>query len=334
MIAQRSREGEGVDTGLVLSSEPPGLVSAPGGGASSALVYVASLQSEKSRSTARWALQKAVALLSPPEQPPPPGAWASPAWEAFTVDHLLVLRTRLGETMAPSSGNLVLSMVRGVLRTAWERGRLPHETWARLKAVKGVRGEREPPGRALSLPELARLRAALPPTGKGALVGGILAVTAGGGLRRSEVGRQGLERWAPDVLGGSLLVLGKGNKERRVPLPGEAQGLLRAWLAVRGPEPGPLFPPCDDAGRWLPGRLLTGQAVARLLAGLARAAGVQDFGPHDLRRTYATLLFDRGVDPARIQKLMGHKKLETTLRYDRRGETALQEASAALGLPW
>ena len=49
--------------------------------------------------------------------------------------------------------------------------------------------------------------------------------------------------------------------------------------------------------------------------------------PHDLRRTFATRLLDKGVDVSLVKTLMGHASVATTALYDRRGEESLREAA-------
>ena len=121
-----------------------------------------------------------------------------------------------------------------------------------------------------------------------------------------------------DLRRGEIRVLGKGRKERAVPLPEIAREALTGWLEARR-RPGvlaePLFislrPRRDDVVRRLGDR-----DVRRLLKRRALAAGIADrVHPHRLRHSYATHLLDMGADLREIQELLGHVSLSTTQKY-------------------
>jgi len=130
----------------------------------------------------------------------------------------------------------------------------------------------------------------------------------------------------------SLVVRGKGNKERLVYLTGGAAEWLADWLARRGDAPGPLFWPVTKGGDLQP-RRMTSQALYDALAKRARAVGVDHLSPHDLRRSFISDMLDAGADIATVQKLAGHASPTTTARYDRRGEDAKRRAVALLHVP-
>jgi integrase/recombinase XerC len=142
----------------------------------------------------------------------------------------------------------------------------------------------------------------------------LLELLYGAGLRVGEA--VALDVRDVDLLAREVRVLGKGRKERSVPLPRAARETLAAWIALRrrpGYQAEPLFPslaPGASRGR------LSSRSVRRLLAQRAVRAGVADrVHPHRLRHSYATHLLDMGADLRAIQELLGHASLSTTQRY-------------------
>ena len=130
----------------------------------------------------------------------------------------------------------------------------------------------------------------------------------------------------------AIRVLGKGGKERLVPLSPTVGPLLEGWLALRGDGDGPLFCPIDRAGNLRRDRGLSGEAVRQLLGRRTLAAGLAAISPHDLRRSYAGDLLDAGADLPAVQQLLGHASPATTSRYDRRGDRARRAAAERLHL--
>jgi integrase/recombinase XerC len=137
----------------------------------------------------------------------------------------------------------------------------------------------------------------------------------GAGLRVGEI--SSLDVRDVDLHRGEVRVLGKGGKERVVPLPAAAREALDAYLALRD-APGlrgqPLF---TALRRRRDGpRRLGPRDVRRTLAARARRAGLSDrVHPHRLRHSYATHLLDMGADLREIQELLGHASLATTEKY-------------------
>jgi integrase len=75
-------------------------------------------------------------------------------------------------------------------------------------------------------------------------------------------------------------------------------------------------------------------AVLRICEKRGLEAGLREFSPHDLRRTYISVLLDRGVDLATAADLAGHASPNTTKRYDRRGERARHAAAEVAVVPY
>jgi site-specific recombinase XerD len=293
-----------------------------------AAVYLARL-APGSRRTMRAALNLVAALLTS-------GAADAQSldWSALRYQHAQALRSRLTEQYKPATANKVLSALRGVLREAWRLGLVTSEDYRRAADVEAVKGESLPPGRAAAAGELKSLLAvcSADDSAAGARDAALLALLYGGGLRRSEA--VALDVADYDATSGMLMVRhAKGNRQRVVYATNGAADALADWLAVRGSEAGPLFLPVDKAGA-VGDHRLTGQAVLYLLRRRARQAGVTHLTPHDLRRTFIGDLLDAGADIATVQRLAGHSQVQTTARYDRRGEATKRRAAQLLHVPY
>jgi integrase/recombinase XerC len=134
------------------------------------------------------------------------------------------------------------------------------------------------------------------------------------GLRVSELA--GLNTAHIDREGGLVRVLGKGGKERIVPIGQKALAAIAAYrqrLTADGKsaaaDVGPLF-------RNKNGGRLTPRSIARILDRLVAACALAvPVSPHALRHSFATHLLDAGADLRAVQELLGHKSLSTTQKY-------------------
>ncbi len=151
----------------------------------------------------------------------------------------------------------------------------------------------------------------------------ILELLYGAGLRVSEL--VALDVSDVDISERVVRVMGKGRKERIVPLIAPASRAVRSWLEVR---PGfGKHGPRDDAllvnGS---GARITVRTVQRLVRRTTAALGTTDgLSPHALRHSFATHLLGDGAGLREIQELLGHASLRTTQQYTHVTATHLAE---------
>jgi len=297
----------------------------------SARTYVAKLAPGSRRAVGRR-LEKVARMISGGRL----GALDLP-WHELRCQHTGAIRAELSASgLAVGTVNAHLSALRGVLKQAWRLGYMEAEDYHRAADVEKVRGETLPRGRALGVDELRELgRVCREDHGPAGLRDAtLIAVLYGGGFRRSEFVALEVEDYDADA--GTMRVRqGKGHKERLVPLPRGAREALAQWLEVRGTEPGPLFLAVSKGktGKIL-SRGISSQALYTILRRRQRQAGLKEFSPHDLRRSYASNSFSAGIDIAMVQENLGHASIATTKKYDRRSDAERKKESEKLFVPF
>ena len=143
----------------------------------------------------------------------------------------------------------------------------------------------------------------------------ILELLYGTGVRVSEL--VGLDRSMVDLQGMRILVLGKGKKERIVPLAPEIVSLIKDYYKV-------MYDIVSE-GRMVEsdaliinrlGSRMTDRTIRRVVEAYLKKAGLPlDYSPHSFRHTFATHLLEGGADLRSIQELLGHESLATTQKY-------------------
>lgn len=230
------------------------------------------------------------------------------------IDHLAIRRFLAflyGRNKRTSIGRKLAS-IRSFFRYLVKRGFLQHNP---AELVSSPKQERFLPA-FLSVDEVFALVES--PTGNTLLAlrdRAILEVFYSCGLRVGELVTMDVD--SVDFPLGIVRVLGKGNKERIVPIGTRALEALKGYLAEQKRLPGkpealkagPLF--VNNRG----GRL-TARSVERLVEKHAEKAGlVKHVYPHALRHTFATHLLDMGADLRSVQEMLGHVSLSTTQKY-------------------
>lgn len=140
----------------------------------------------------------------------------------------------------------------------------------------------------------------------------LLELLYGSGLRISEALGLNVGDLRPES--GHVRVMGKGSKERVVPLSDTCIAALARYLAVRADIPPVHGERAVFLGRR--GKRLDRRQAARILEERAQEAGIpQHVSPHDLRHSFATHLLEGGADLRAVQELLGHSRISTTQRY-------------------
>lgn len=227
------------------------------------------------------------------------------------------IRLWLGSSAQEGASRSTLSRKTASLRafTSWahERGILPSDP---ALALATARAEQRLPqvlnrNDAERLMEHARSRAR--DEGSVALRDwAILETIYATGIRVSEL--CGLELTSLERASATLRVVGKGNKERVVPLTPIALVAIERWLGQGRPALAH-----EDSGSALfigeRGKRVDARIVRSMIHREAARAGVPDLAPHALRHTAATHLLQGGADLRSVQEILGHSSLRTTQRY-------------------
>ncbi|MGD0742466.1 MAG: site-specific tyrosine recombinase XerD [Acidimicrobiales bacterium] len=161
----------------------------------------------------------------------------------------------------------------------------------------------------------------------------ILELLYATGIRISELA--GLSIGDLDATGGVVRVLGKGAKERIVPVGRTALWAVAAWLGPQGRPrlaAGRATARRDAQAMFIStrGRRMSRQAVWTVVNTAARRVGLADrVTPHVLRHSFATHLLDHGADIRVVQELLGHASITTTQVYTKVSQEHLRRAYLA-----
>jgi site-specific recombinase XerD len=210
-----------------------------------------------------------------------------------------------------------LSAVRGFLRFLVTEGVLPASPAARIRSPKR---QRTLP-KVYAPAEIERLIETAARNGPHPLrTVALIELLYGSGLRIAEA--QALSVEDLDLGRGELRVLGKGGRERIVPVGRAACAAVSRYLDQErsrlAPRHGALFVGEDGAR-------LTVRSLRRLVAETARAAELPYTAPHVLRHSFATHLLEGGADLRSVQELLGHKSLSATQVYTHVAQAYIQD---------
>jgi integrase/recombinase XerD len=212
--------------------------------------------------------------------------------------------------LSSESVYLQIAALRAFFRFAENERHLPGNVAEHLSLPR--RWQRLP--KALTDEEIKRLLAPLSPETPASLCDhALLELAYASGLRLAEL--RGLRLEQLQLEAGFISVIGKGNKERVVPVGSQAVAALRRYLEAGRPQ---LVTPRTPSNVFLTrrGTAFAAPTMWRRIKRRVRLAGVErNVTPHMLRHSFATHLLEHGADLRVIQELLGHASISTTEVY-------------------
>ncbi|RME59366.1 integrase [Candidatus Parcubacteria bacterium] len=286
-----------------------------------AKIYIDSLSSDASKTTMRSYLKSAALMMGVTDI-------EEADWCRLRKHHIIDMTASLArEGKSAASINTFLAAIKGVCRECWDLGEMPLEEYMRIQSIKSKRVSPKLKGRELKPHEVIALIESLwkDGTAKGSRDAAIFAVAIGCGLRRKEISLIRTEE--VDWEEGSILIHGKGNKERTVYMPPETREILHEWVSEhRGWHPGPLFLRILKGDKIIQ-EPLTAHAVNEIVRHHVLRLGLEKFTPHDMRRTFASWMLRDGHDLNTVKEALGHSNVATTQKYDLRDLERLKQVS-------
>lgn len=231
--------------------------------------------------------------------------------KTLTSDHLHEFMTLVHELgISPRSQARMLSGIKSFFKFLNLEGYLDENP---AEFIESPRLGRELPD-VLSVEDIDAMIEAIPKDKNESLRNeAIIETLYGSGLRVSELIQARISRL--DLNENLLIVEGKGNKERLVPVSPVASSLIQEWLKQRGrmdvkPEGN------DIIFLNRRGKPLTRVMIFHIIKELAELAGIKkNVSPHTLRHSFATHLLEGGANLRAIQEMLGHESISTTELY-------------------
>jgi site-specific recombinase XerD len=260
-------------------------------------------------------------------------------WPDVTYSRLQEYRLALvKEDKTPDTIATYLSYIKSVMRIAATIStidpskRVSHETLVEVaQNLKPPKKSGELANRFIPLDEFKMLMEnTLDGTNAGKRDRALLHILYGCGLRRSEIASLKL----PDSINWQkqyIVVVGKGNKRRHLPMFQDLETSIEDYLFARGEHPGTLFHPVSKGDKLLTDSSLTDRGIVDIIRRRCAKVGVESYNAHSFRASFATTHFSLGTDLNTIQRLMGHSSPVTTQRYDLRDDNANAAAMNRLG---
>ncbi len=310
---------------MLVESSSANLLSVPDkGNLSPSNRYLMSLRSKNSRRTMGSILNNIVKIFG--AQTHSQFDWLSiePTDVDIIIEHLREIKQ-----LKPNTVNLYVNALRGVFKAAYINNQLSTEAYEKLRSVKFYKGSRLARNREpIEKDVLKAVIDTCDDSPLGVRDAAIISLMANCGLRRDEVVNLTVSQYNREI--GKMNVIGKGDKERVIPVPKKVRTRINRWLdTVRTNQEGYLF--CR-VRRW--GKVekslttpLTGQAIYNMLE--TRSLSLPDnmkIKPHALRRFCGTNLLKNGHDIALVKDVLGHADIKTTQVYIDTTDEEMREA--------
>lgn len=229
-------------------------------------------------------------------------------WQQLQDKHVRrVLSLSRQANLSANSIALRLSALRSFCRFLMQKDILKFNPAEAVNAPK--RGKRLP--KRLNVDEMNQLLAVAPESTLAIRDRAMMELTYACGLRLAELTGLNLDDIQHNMT--QLRVLGKGSKERVLPIVGEAKKQLKAWLKVRGE-----LAPVDEPALFVSqrNRRICSRQIAKRMQHWAQQQQLQQgIHPHKLRHSFATHVLESSGDLRAVQELLGHANLSTTQVY-------------------
>lgn len=250
-------------------------------------------------------------------------------WSTLTYEIALNILEKLkNKNKSPSTINSYLSAIKGTAKQAWKLKNIKTSTYLWINEIAHIKGNRISEGRSLEIEEIKKLINACEKccNNKGKRDAAIIALTYGAGLRRDETVKLKIKDY--DKYTGTIIIKGKGNKERKNKINKSIKKILDEYIELKKSNCEFLFQRINN--NECINKRLSGDGIYQIIKKRYKQAGIKKLSPHDLRRTYATKLLENGEDLFIVQELMGHSDVNTTKRYDKRADIFKDNAAQSL----
>lgn len=220
----------------------------------------------------------------------------------------------LRQNLKPSTVNRSIISLRKFVHFLLDRGLVRKDISTRLKQVKDTTRNLSPV--VLDKKDIYKFRRTVHQFGKTRDIA-LVELLLNTGMRISEAINLKLEDIEISERKGKVKIWGKGRNYREVPLNSDARKYLSEYINKRP------YSPTDYLFVTSTGKPLTRNTAYKIILKYAKLAGI-DLHPHMLRHFFAQTLIDKGLNIYDVQQLLGHQRIETTLRY-KKPNAKLQE---------